>query len=55
LGESSSKNVEVDGASVVKKENVMISNFMPSGAYVISVKTFGSENWDRKYIYVEFK
>ncbi len=50
-----SKDVFINGAGTVKNEEFLTSDFMPSGAYVISIKTFGTENWDSKYIYVEFK
>jgi hypothetical protein len=50
-----SKDVFINGAGAVKNEEFLTSDFMPSGAYVISIKTFGTENWDRKYVYVEFK
>ena len=50
-----SKDVFINGAGAVKNEEFLTSDFMPSGAYVISIKTFGTENWDRKYVYIEFK
>ncbi|MCF6203987.1 MAG: hypothetical protein L3J59_10035 [Methylococcaceae bacterium] len=50
-----SKDVFINGAGAVKNEEFLTSGFMPSGAYVISIKTFGTDNWDRKYVYVEFK
>lgn len=52
---SHSKDTYVSGSAATKTDNVMTSNTLPAGAYVISIKTWGSENWDRKYIYVEFQ
>ena len=50
-----SKDVFVGGAAVTKTENVMTNNTLPSGSYVITIKTNGPLNWDRKYVYVEFE
>lgn len=51
----SSKNVFVESAALVKEEDVLTRDYMPAGAYVISIKTEGPDNWDRKYVYVKFE
>ena len=50
-----SKDTFVNGSAVNKTDRVMTSNTIPSGAYIIAIKTIGPENWDRKYVYVEYK
>lgn len=50
-----STSVTMEGSALVKEDDVLTSDYMPPGAYVISIKTEGPDNWDRKYVYVEFK
>lgn len=50
-----SKDTFVGGSAVNKVDRIITNDTIPSGAYIITVKTIGPENWDRKYVYVEFK
>jgi len=50
-----SKDTYINSSAANKTDNVLTDNNLPAGAYVISIKTRGPNNWDRKYVYVEFE
>jgi hypothetical protein len=52
---SKSKDVFVDGSGVVSSKNYATDNRLPAGAYIIRIKVHGTENWDRKEVYIEVK
>lgn len=52
---SKSKDVLVDGSGVVSVKNYATDNRLPSGAYILRVKVRGTQNWDRKEVYIEVK
>lgn len=52
---SNSKDTYINGSSAISNRNYMADNLLPPGAYVIRVKVYGSDNWDRKEVYVQFK
>lgn len=48
-------SVRIDGAASVVKKNVLDSNILPTGKYLLRLKVRGSNNWDRKTIFIEVK
>jgi hypothetical protein len=44
--------VSVGGAAPLVVENVLESNRLPPGRYVLRIRLTGSENWDRMVVYV---
>ena len=50
---SKSKDVLVDGSGIVSVKNYATDNRLPPGAYIIRIKVRGTENWDRKEVYIE--
>ena len=53
-GSITSKDVSINGKHTKSDVDVMTNRHLPAGDYVISVKTHGSDNWDRKFIFVRF-
>ena len=52
---SKSKDVFVGGSAAVSSKNYATDNRLPSGAYIIRIKVRGTDNWDRKEVYIEVK
>jgi hypothetical protein len=54
-GLSSDSSVRVNGGASLAKVNILTSKYLPVGNYVFRLKVHGTENWDRKDIYVEVR
>ena len=52
---STSPNVRVNGTASLGVKNVLDSNILPSGKYLLRLAINGSDNWDRKTIFLEVK
>lgn len=44
--------ISIGGAAPLVMENVLESNRLPPGRYVLRIRLTGSENWDRMVVYV---
>ncbi|WP_456447271.1 hypothetical protein [Thiolapillus sp.] len=49
------ESVRFNDAAAVGKVNVLEENRLPKGDYVFRLKVHGSQNWDRKEIYVQVR
>jgi len=48
-------NIRINGAASVGIDNVLNSNILPTGKYLLRLTVNGSNNWDRKTIFIEVK
>ena len=51
----SDASVQINGGSAVSQVDVLNKNVLPRGEYVFRLKVHGTNNWDRKEIYVRVK
>jgi len=49
------RDVRVEGSAAVTRKNVLRSNRLPTGRYLLVIRFRGSKNWDRKTVYVEVR
>jgi len=48
-------SVRVNGSAVITQKNMLNKNKLPVGEYVFRLKVTGTDNWDRKEVYVRVK
>lgn len=46
-------NIRINGAASVGIDSVLNSNILPTGKYLLRLTVNGSNNWDRKTIFIE--
>ncbi len=51
----SDSSVQINGGAAMSQVDVLKKNVLPSGEYVFRLKIHGTNNWDRKEIYVRVK
>ena len=51
----SDPSVRINGGAAMTKVDVLNKNVLPSGEYIFRLKIHGTNNWDRKEIYVRVK
>jgi len=54
-GIQSDESVRIGGAASVTKVDLLKKNFLPRGDYIFRLKVHGTNNWDRKEIYVQVR
>ena len=54
-GIQSDSSVQINGAASLSKVDVLRKNFLPKGDYIFRLKVHGTDNWDRKEIYVQVR
>jgi hypothetical protein len=54
-GLQSDSSVRFSGAAAVTRVDILKKNFLPKGDYVFRLKVHGTNNWDRKEIYVQVR
>lgn len=52
---SGADSVQINGAASLSKVDVLRKNFLPKGDYIFRLKVHGTDNWDRKEIYVQVR
>jgi hypothetical protein len=48
-------DVRIEGQSAVVQENVLRDSRLPPGPYLLTVTLRGSQNWDRKLVFVQVR
>lgn len=51
----SDSSVRINGGAAVSKVDTLKKNVLPVGDYVLRLKVHGTNNWDRKEIYVQVR
>jgi len=51
----SDASVQINGGAAMSQVDVLNKNVLPAGEYVFRLKIHGTNNWDRKEIYVKVK
>ena len=46
------QDVRVNGQPVLTQQETLTQNFLPPGRYAIAIKYLGTENWDRKLVFL---